>query len=344
MPQRNQRVRVGITGAGWVATDRHLPAYLAHPDVDVVAIHDPHITRARRLGGLGEVPLATDRWDEFLEQRLDLVSVCTPPFKHAQQAVALLEADTHVFLEKPMAMDLESAQEIARVATSRDRSVCVSHNFLYSRSMQRLRRVLDSGAAGEIRSVMGVQASSPGRRLPSWYGQLPAGLFFDESPHLLYLVDSLLRSPRLLAATADAAPPGAEQPVRSLHALLTSETAPATLTMCFDAPVSEWYLVVVCERRVLTADLFRDISVVLGPDGGHGPTDILRTSASALAQHVAGFAGSGARHISGRQSWGHQTLIHQMVDAVRDGSPAPVPVADSLRVVAMTDAILGAVL
>lgn len=342
MSPPERRVRVGIAGAGWVATARHLPAYLDHPQVDVVAVCDRNVERARTLADRGGVPFATDTWDEFLRQDLDLVSICTPPFAHAEQAVAALDAGCSVFLEKPMAVGIESAQTVADAAASSGRLLCVSHNFLFSRSMRRLLRVVESGEAGPIRFVMGVQASSERRRLPAWYGDLPGGLFFDESPHLLYLMAALLGDLRLVGATAEQNDEGAEQPLRSVHAVLSSAAAPATLTMCFDAPLSEWHLAVVCERRVLLADLFRDISVVLGPDGAHGALDILRTSAAATAQHLAGFAASGARIVGRRQHWGHGALIRRVVDAVRHEQPSPVPVADSLRVVAVTDAILGA--
>lgn len=338
-----RHLRVGIMGAGWVAGARHLPAYRAHPQAEVVAIYDRNLRRARALAGKGDVPFATDHIDDFLQQDLDLVSICTPPFVHEEQAIAALEAGSGVFLEKPMAMNLEGAQAIAHAASSHDRLLCVSHNFLYSRSMQRLLGVIERGEAGPIRFVMGMQSSSPRRRLPSWYGDLPAGLFFDESPHLLYLMSALLGELELVSATAERAEPGARQPVRSVHAVLSSSSAPATLTMCFDAPLSEWHLVVICERRVLLVDLFRDISVVLGSDRAHGALDILKTSAMAGMQHVAGIASSGLRVMGGRQHWGHHTLIHRVVDAVRSGQPGPIPVSDSLRVVGVTDAILDAV-
>jgi hypothetical protein len=147
----------------------------------------------------------------------------------------------------------------------------------------------------------------------------------------------------LVSATAVGNEPGAEQPVRSVHAVLSSAVAPATVTMTFETPVSEWHLIVVCEKRILMADLFRDISVVLGPDGAHGAADILRTSAMAGWQHMAGFAASGARLVAGRQHWGHETLIDRVIAAVQHGRPSPVPVEDSLKVVRVTDGILQAI-
>jgi scyllo-inositol 2-dehydrogenase (NADP+) len=339
----DRSLRVGILGTGWVAGDRHYPVYKKHPHTEVVAVCDRRLDRGKQFAGEREIPFVTDSISDFLDQDLDLVSICTPPFAHRDEAITVLTAGCNVFMEKPMAMTLADAEAIAEAGRTSGKLLCISHNFLFSRSMQRLRRVIDSGEAGRIQFVMGVQASSPQRRLPTWYGTLPAGLFFDESPHLLYLIAGLLGETKLVCATAEPNTPGAVQPVRSVHAVLASDVAPATVTMTFETPVSEWHLIVVCERRVLMADLFRDISIVIGPDAAHGALDILKTSMRAGVQHVAGFAGSGVRVAGSRQYWGHDVLISNVIDAVRHGQPSPVPIEDSLKVVKVTDAILDAI-
>lgn len=336
-------LRVGILGTGWVAGARHVPAYKAHPNARLVAVCDRSLARAQRFAREHGIPNATTSLAEFLGQGLDLVSICTPPFAHREQATAALEAGCHVFMEKPMAMTVADAEAIAAASARTERLLCISHNFLFSRSIQRIRRVIESGEAGPIQFVIGFQASSPRRRLPTWYGVLPAGLFFDESPHLLYLIAGLLGDLHVASVNAVSNPPGSEQPVRSVHAVLTSATAPAAMTMTFDAPLSEWHLIIVCRHRVLMADLFRDISIVLGPDGTHGPVDIMKTSALASLQHLAGFAASGTRLVAGRQHWGHQTLIGSVIAAVLYSRPSPVPVEDALKVVRVTDEILRAI-
>ncbi|MHB8645860.1 MAG: Gfo/Idh/MocA family protein [Thermomicrobiales bacterium] len=336
-------LRVGILGAGWVAGARHFPVYQKRKETEVVAICDQRRQRAETFAKARGIGFATDSLTDFFAQGLDLVSICTPPFAHRDEAIAALAAGCNVFMEKPMAMTSEDAQAIARAADESGKLLCISHNFLFSRSMLRLRQILDSGEAGKIQFVIGLQASSPRRRLPSWYGTLPGGLFFDESPHLLYLIAGLLGDLQLVSATATANAPGAEQPVRAVHAVLTSAVAPATVTMTFETPVSEWHLIVVCEHRILMADLFRDISAVLGSDGEHHAKDILKTSLSLGAQHLGGFVKSGTQLASRKQSWGHETLISKVIDAVLHKTPSPVPLEDSLRVVSVTDAILHAI-
>ena len=343
MPSPNiDEFRVGIVGAGWVAGARHLPGLLGVPGVRLAVVCDRRLETARRLASRGGSPtaIATTSLDEVIAAKPRLVSVCTPPFVRKDIAVALLDAGIPVFLEKPMAMNEAEALEIADASKRSDTLVCVSHNFLFSRSMQRVERALRSGKVGAVQQVIAVQTSSPRRRLPSWYPSLPAGLLFDESPHLLYLIHSVIGDAAVMAVNTVPYVGDSDQPVRSLQAILASDVAPAIVSMTFAAPVSEWHLLIVTERAVLAVDLFRDISVIVGSDGSHRGKDILATSLGALSQHAAGVVSSASRIAAKRQSWGHFKLIEEVIEAVKSGNPSPVPIEDSLRVVRTLDRLV----
>jgi len=333
-----KKLRVGLAGAGWVMTARHLPAFAAHDNVDIVAVYDRTIERARVLAAkAGAAVKAYDDLDSFLSEGLDIVSIATSPWSHHDIAVASLRAGAHVFTEKPMAMDSAEAVHMAEVAADVDRLLCVSHNFLFSRSVQRAEKLL---AGTPIDYVAGVQFSSEQRRLPTWYRELPGGLMFDEAPHMLYCMNRFLGgSLRLDHARADFSDDGHP---RTVELLLRGSTGTGQVTMVFCAPVSEWHLTLSTQRRVVGLDLFRDIAVGLSSDGQHGALDIARTSASALAGHVGGFVRSGARLVARRQFWGHDVIIRRFIDATAGLGESPVPLRDSLNVVELTDTVIDA--
>ena len=129
---------------------------------------------------------------------------------------------------------------------------------------------------------------------------------------------------------------------RTVELLLRGKTGVGQVAMVFCAPVSEWHVQLTAAHRSIELDLFRDISVELHPDGAHTAKDIARSSASMVGGHVAGFAKAGARLVTRRQYWGHDVLIHQFVDATVGRCAAPVPVEQSLGVVALTDQVLDA--
>ncbi len=328
-------LRVGIVGTGWVAQDRHIPSFRAHPAAQIVAVYDRDRRRAEELAGRAHIARACADLGEFLSQGLDLVSIATPPWTHAQLASAALEAGAHVFTEKPMAMDLGEARSMVEAAAAADRLLCVSHNLLFSRAVAKARRLL--GSDPDLLYAGGVQLSSLRRRLPTWYPDLPGGLLFDEIPHLIYLLQDFVGPLEVEHVRARWTSGGSA--LRSVEVLLGGR-APAQITMVLDAPLSEWQVVLVNSRGVVALDLFRDIAVRLGPDNSHQAGDILRTSAAAVTGHLAGFVSSGARYTTGRLRWGHDVLIHRFVQAVLGRGSIPISFDDALGVVAVADQIV----
>jgi predicted dehydrogenase len=107
-----QPSRIGMIGAGAVAT-RHADTLLGFGDVQLVAVADPAAGRARRLAERTGAA-AYDNWLPMLErERLDAVYVCVPPFAHGAPELAAIEAGLPFFVEKPLAIDLETAESIA---------------------------------------------------------------------------------------------------------------------------------------------------------------------------------------------------------------------------------------
>ena len=185
---RGAPVRVGVIGTGWVATSRHIPALRADRRASLDAVLDPNQEKADATASRFGVSRSFHDLDLFLAEPLDVVSICTPPTTHAELVRAALQAGKHVLVEKPMTMTSEEGRGLEALADESGLILCPTHNFLFSRSMARAKSILTSGKAGDVESAMGIQLSSWRRRLPTWFNGLPGGLFFDEAPHLLYLM------------------------------------------------------------------------------------------------------------------------------------------------------------
>ena len=105
-------IRVGFVGAGAVAT-RHARTLLDLGDARVVAVADPATERARELAAMTGAAAYPD-WRELLDrERLDALYICVPPFAHGEPELAAVAAGLPFFVEKPLALDLATAERVA---------------------------------------------------------------------------------------------------------------------------------------------------------------------------------------------------------------------------------------
>jgi predicted dehydrogenase len=174
---------------------------------------------------------------------------------------------------------------------------------------------------------------------------LPLGLFYDESPHLLYLLRHFLGDDRELLHTTVV--PSTRTPPTATPAQVTGQyggAVPATLVMNFEAPVSEWHVVLLGDRGLATVDVFRDIATFVPNDELHRTRQVLRTSIAGTVAHWWGYARSGPAHMRGRLRYGNDEVFRRFARAVRSGrSPEGIAGVDGLAVVrAQHDLLAGA--
>lgn len=114
------KVRVGIVGAGWVASNRHLPALTRLADVELALIWSRHGEKARQVAGEFGIAAVAEEWERIIESpQIDAVVVATPPNLHHAVTVAALQAGKHVLCQGRMARNLQEATEMQRAAQSK---------------------------------------------------------------------------------------------------------------------------------------------------------------------------------------------------------------------------------
>jgi scyllo-inositol 2-dehydrogenase (NADP+) len=329
---------------GWVSTNRHIPWLRRDPRVRLVGVIDrcPERVRsvARRYGiprtAVAQVPEDVPWLDE-----VDAVTIGTPPRTHASLAAAYLDAGKHVLQEKPFAMSTGEADGLIAAAARSDRILGVVHNFQFMRSVRRLRALLAAGHLGEPRSIWATQLSNPARRLPAWYEDLPLGLFYDESPHLFYLVRCLAPCEPVPDEVRVVPSGDGRSTPRQVDLAMHAGDLRIRVAFEFEAPVSEWHVAVLGSRRLAVADVFRDVLVVVDNDGTHRGREILGTTWSALRTHVTGVATSGALLLRGRLSYGNDEVVRRFVGGCLGGTaPAGIEPADGRWVTAIQQCVV----
>ena len=145
-------IRIAIVGAGAIA-DTHIQSYRKFGDrCEVVAVADLYPEKAaEKVARHGLAARVFAAHDELLAgAAFDAVSICLPPFAHADAAVALLRAGRHVLVEKPMAGSVEECDRMLAAAADGGALLSVVAQNRFKTPVMRLKSLLDAGAIGRV--------------------------------------------------------------------------------------------------------------------------------------------------------------------------------------------------
>jgi UDP-N-acetyl-2-amino-2-deoxyglucuronate dehydrogenase len=142
---------VGIIGYSWAAT-AHIAAINAGQYAQVTAIYSSRDLNEAELSAQYGSPIKTyTDLDAMLAQAdIDIVSICSYPFRHKEQAIAAARAGKHLILEKPLALSWEDCQAVAAAVTEAGVKTCVCFELRYSNQLLATKAVLDQGLLGEL--------------------------------------------------------------------------------------------------------------------------------------------------------------------------------------------------
>ncbi len=164
------RTRIGIIGAGWWATESHIPVLRAMPDVEVSCICGLELEHLRKIQDKFGIPYATEDYNELLRREdIDGVVVSSPHSFHYQHAVAALERGFPVLCEKPMALKASEANHLAKLVEEKGVPFLIPYGWNYSTLATLGRKAIEDGEVGELEHVL-CHMGSPLRDLLSGTG------------------------------------------------------------------------------------------------------------------------------------------------------------------------------
>ena len=182
-------VRWGVVGLGGVVIDSVAPAILASPGSRLVACasRDPirGLELARPFGA--ERVYATH--DELVaDDEIDIVYIATPNALHKDAVIAAARAGKHVLCEKPLAMSVADAREMARACDDARVILRAAFQIRLEGMLHRVREIVASGELGSLRSIT-FERTAPLTQRGEWrHDASQGGVLFDVATHLLDLV------------------------------------------------------------------------------------------------------------------------------------------------------------
>lgn len=150
----SQTIKAAIVGTGFIGP-AHLEALRRLPNVEVVALCEVNQELAEEKAKMLGIPRAYT-FEEMLKQNdIDVVHICTPNFLHFAQAKAVLESEKHVICEKPLAVKIEEAEELVKIASATGLVNAVHFNLRYYPMVRQMKTMREKGDLGDVYSVMG---------------------------------------------------------------------------------------------------------------------------------------------------------------------------------------------
>jgi len=132
--------RIGLVGAGGVA-QRHARVLSALPEVQVIGVTDVQPAAAAALAEAYGATVYNDV-DDLLAAGPDAVYVCVPPFAHGPAERVVIASGLPLFVEKPIAIDLDTATGIAALIAERNLLTAVGHHWRYLAVVEQAKALL----------------------------------------------------------------------------------------------------------------------------------------------------------------------------------------------------------
>jgi predicted dehydrogenase len=120
------RKRVLVVGLGHMGMS-HALAYTRIPEYELVGVCTRHIDEVQLPGAVAHAKRYSQYEHALTELKPDVVSINTLPDTHADYAIKAMETGAHVFVEKPLALTLESAEDVVRTATRKRKKLVVGY-------------------------------------------------------------------------------------------------------------------------------------------------------------------------------------------------------------------------
>lgn len=327
-------LNVALVGYGYVGQTFHAPLIDATPGLVLrtVVSSDP----AKVAADFPAVRVVADLDAALADSAIDLVVIATPNALHAPQALAAFAAGKSVVVDKPFALDVAEARQMAEAAEASGKLLAVFHNRRWDSDFLTLQRLIAEGALGQV-----VQYESHFDRFrpqvrDRWRERAGpgSGAWMDLGPHLLDQALILFGAPLAISADIGVQREGA-QADDYFHVVLRYPTLRAILHGSLLTAASDLRLAVHGTKASYLKHGLDPQEAQLkagmtpgapgwGRDSRHG---VLVT-----VEHDHQIRADVRPEISG-----YRTFYAGVRDAILHGAPSPVPVAEALRVMELLE-------
>lgn len=145
-------MKIGIVGCGYVA-DFYMTTLANHPELELVGAYDRDAARRAAFSRHYGVKVFDSLGELLADPQIRLVLNLTNPHSHFEVSKAALEADKHVYSEKPLAMAYEDAEALVALAEARGLSLSGAPASVLGEAGSTVKAAVEAGKVGQVRLV-----------------------------------------------------------------------------------------------------------------------------------------------------------------------------------------------
>jgi len=274
-------MKILVIGCGSIG-ERHIKNLQKISAGEILA-YDEYIQRAILVQERYKMKIFKDL-KEALNQNPDIVFVCTPPSSHIEIALEAINANAHVFIEKPLSHNLDKVDDLIKKANEKNLIIFVGYNFRYQKGMKLVKKYIDEGKIGKIITAR----AEFGQYLPDWRPwqdykksytakkELGGGIILDGSHELDY-IRWLIGEPENIFCIADKLSNLEVETEDVADIILKSQNgAICSIHMDFVRPEYSRYCEIIGEKGIIYWDYEEKIIKIYYPETKNW--DIIETS------------------------------------------------------------------
>ncbi|MHA1293070.1 MAG: Gfo/Idh/MocA family protein [Promethearchaeota archaeon] len=149
-------IGIAIVGAGYWGKNhvRNYKSLLVEGKIDYLKICDTNENRAKEIAESYGLDYCTNNEDILNDERITAVVIVTPSATHYDLAKLFLENKKDVFVEKPLTLNSNQANELVNIAKNQNKILMVGHLFRYHPAIKDIKKRIDFGEFGKINMIL----------------------------------------------------------------------------------------------------------------------------------------------------------------------------------------------
>lgn len=184
-------MKIGMMSFAHMHANSYADSLMQIPDVEITAIFDEDHERGNEVAKRYNTTYYSDQAD-FLKLDMDAVIICSENSRHKEMVINAANAKKHILCEKPIATNVEDAQEMIQVCEENQVILQVAYPVRFSSPIRQLKEMVDRGEFGEI---VAFRTTNRGQNPGGWFieeNQSGGGAVLDHTVHMVDIMRWLL--------------------------------------------------------------------------------------------------------------------------------------------------------